>query len=156
MVENANCLLHYVISDHPGHFYTLSLKRNTLWNHRLALWPRVKVMWPRPGHIMSQEFVTGRKRPRSKISEFVKQANLHWLPCIFGSQWRFACFTNSKNWRALRLYKILDRVFCDLLQIPVTWYDPAGVTWPWPWVTGQADESTVCFFWDWVYVLCLV
>ncbi len=31
-------------------------------------------------------------------------------------------------------------------------HDSAGVTWPWPWVTGEADEFMVRFFWDWVYI----
>ncbi len=40
---------------------------------------------------------------------------------------------------------------CDLFQILMIKYDPAGVTWPWPWVTGEANEFMVRVFWDWVY-----
>ena len=43
-----------------------------------------------------------------------------------------------------------DGVFCDLLQISISRYDPARVTWPWPWVAWQAGECMMHFFWDWV------
>ncbi len=38
-----------------------------------------------------------------------------------------------------------------LLQRSEDRYDPAGVTWPWPWVPGEANKFMVHFFWDWVY-----
>ena len=47
----------------------------------------------------------------------------------------------------------LNGFFCDRFQILVIKYDPAGVTWPWPWVTGEANKFMVRFFWDWVCTL---
>ncbi len=79
--------------------HTLSLIRNAPWIPWLPQWPRVKVKWPWSGHIWSQEFETGRKKTRTKISngfldilkspgvclvlEFVK------LPKSHCDQWKF-------------------------------------------------------------------
>ncbi len=46
----------------------------------------------------------------------------------------------------------LNGVFCDMFQILMIKYDPAGVTWPWHWVPAEANEFMVRFFWDWVYI----
>ena len=72
------------------------------------------------------------------------------------------CITPNGIWAVLRIPKhdiLLDFsryrenrfewVFCDLFQILMIKYDPAGVTWPW--VPGEAKEFMVRFFWDWVY-----
>ena len=42
--------------------------------------------------------------------------------------------------------------FCDLFQILMINYNPAGGNWSWPWVTGEINEFMVRFFWDWVYI----
>ncbi len=96
---------------------TLSLKRNAPWIPWLPQWPRVKVKWPWPGHIWSQEFETGRKKPRSKMSngsldilksprvclvlEFVKLLKSH---C---DQWKFGisskqCISFGQEWVELK------------------------------------------------------
>ena len=50
----------------------------------------------------------------------------------------------------------LNGVFCNLIQILMMKYDPAGVTRPWTWVPWEANEFMVRFFWDWVYCVILV
>ena len=66
------------------------------------------------------------------------------------------CIDCSGIWAVLRIPKhdipldfsryrenhliFLNRVFRDLCQIPVIKYDPAGDTWPWTWVTGEAGK----------------
>ncbi len=48
------------------------------------------------------------------------------------------------------VYFIFPMRLVTMFRICVIKYEPAGVTWPWPWVTGEANEFMVHFFWDWV------
>ena len=65
------------------------------------------------------------------------------LPCL---QWDLSSFTKSKTRHTLvdflRYWEnhltFLNGFFCGPFQILVIKYDPAGVTWPWPWVTWEA------------------
>ncbi len=106
---------------------TLSLKRNAPWIHWLPLWPRVKVKWPRKGHILSHKFETGRRKPRSKISnacldilktprvcyilEFVKLLKSHCNQCKFGifSKW---CISLGQEWMVLNRWVFFQ--FCSV------------------------------------------
>ena len=105
----------------------------------------------------------------------LKKIPKHSIPCTLGQKkssiWKKyqICIDRNDIWAVLRIPKndipldfsrywknyqtFLNRVFCNLFKIPVIKYDPAGVTWPWPWVTEEANEFMVRFFWDWVYII---
>ena len=104
----------------------------------------------------------------------IKKITKDPIPCTLGQKkciiWEKyqICIDCNVIWAVLRIPKhdipldfsryrenhliFLNEGFCDLFQIPLIKYDPAGVTWIWPWVTGEAKEFMVRFFWDWVYI----
>ena len=106
------------------------------------------------------------------VTTFSVKRNTPWkVAFLFGKsvdRWTLyqICIDCNAIWAVLRIPKhdipldfsryqenhltFLNGGFCDLFQIPLIKYDPAEVTWTWPWVTGEAKIFMVRFFWDWV------
>ncbi len=102
-----------------------------------------------------------KKCPRIRYHTLLAKIN-----ALFRKKYQI-CINHNGIWAVLRIPKhdtpldfsryrenrltFLNGIFCDLFQIFMIKYDPAGVTWPWPWVPGEANDFMVRFFWAWVY-----